>query len=100
MKYAFNILRGRARQRGHSFDLTFAEYESFALQTGYAELKGKTKHSLSIDRKNPALGYHRDNIRAITLSLNSRLRFAKMPDYLREEMIEAEKASMALAATN
>jgi hypothetical protein len=58
LKYSFGKLRARAKERGHAFTLTFADYEAFAKQTGYAELKGKTKHSLSINRRtnsNPML---------------------------------------------
>lgn len=86
LKYSFGKLRNRAKERGHAFTLTFEQYEQFAKQTGYAELKGKTKHSLSINRKRNGEGYHVDNIEAVTLSVNSRLRYAPLPPYLREEM--------------
>lgn len=89
----YNNLRKRARQRGHAFVLSYADYERFAVETGYAALKGKEKHSLSIDRIRPELGYAIENIRAVTLSVNSRLRFAPLPDYLRAEMELAERAA-------
>lgn len=91
LKYSFNLFRNRARHRGHAFELTFQEYEKFARETGYDKLKGKHKHSLSIHRKDGALGYRMDNIAAVSLSLNSRLEFANIPDYLEAEMMEAEK---------
>jgi hypothetical protein len=97
LKYSFAHLRQRAKERGHAFTLTFADYEAFAIQTGYDKLKGKTKHSLSIHRKENHRGYEKDNISAVTLSLNSRLRFANMPDWLREEMHEAERASQQVS---
>jgi hypothetical protein len=95
LKYAFAKLRNRAKERGHSFSLTFAEYEKFAIQTGYAELKGKTKYSLSIDRRDPSRGYHSDNIRAVSLSLNTRLQWANIPAWLKEEMVEAERQALS-----
>jgi hypothetical protein len=92
LKYSFNLLRNRARHRGHAFELSFEQYEAFARETGYDKLKGKHKHSLSIHRKNNALGYRADNIAAVSLSLNSRLAFANIPDYLKQEMLEAQRA--------
>jgi hypothetical protein len=91
LKYAFKNLRNRAKQRGHAFQLTFEQYEKFARETGYAEQKGKTKYSLSIDRRDPSLGYRADNIRAVTLSLNSRYQYAGIPDYILAEIEAAEK---------
>lgn len=95
LKYSFVKLRARAKERGHSFSLTFEEYEKFAIETGYAQLKGKTKYSLSIDRRNPARGYHSDNIRAVSLSLNTRLAWANIPAWLRDEMVEAERQALS-----
>lgn len=98
LKYSFHKLRNRAKERGHTFTITFADYERFALETGYAELKGRTKHCLSIHRKEDHIGYEPGNIQAVTVSLNSRLKWANIPDYIKAEMIEAEQR--ALAATN
>jgi hypothetical protein len=95
MKYSFGKLKHRAKERGHEFSLSLEDYEKFARETGYAELKGKTKHSLSIHRKNNSRGYHMDNISAVTLSVNSRLQWANIPDWLRAEMQEAESKSIA-----
>lgn len=86
LKYVFQKLRYRAKERGHAFVLTFAEYEKFAIETGYAALKGKSAHSLSIHRKDDAGPYALDNIAAVSLSMNSRLQFSNMPDYLKAEM--------------
>jgi hypothetical protein len=49
LRYSFNKLRWRAKERGHAFKLTFEQYERFALASGYAENKGKTAESFSID---------------------------------------------------
>lgn len=75
LKYSFGNLRRRARQRGKEFLLTFEEYREFAVKTDYARMKGKTSLSLSIDRINNDGPYAAWNIRAITLSENSRKQF-------------------------
>ncbi len=72
LKYSFNKLRNRARERGKEFSLRFKEYERFAKKTKYDQLKGKSGLSLSIDRKDNSQGYYVGNIRAITISENSR----------------------------
>ena len=79
LKYSFWKLKHRARERGHSFLLTFDEYKEFSIQSGYAEWKGKTAESLSINRIDPEKGYQKDNIEAVTLSYNSRLQHAPIP---------------------
>lgn len=99
LKYAFHNLRNRARHRGHKFTLTFEEYEEFAIRTGYAALKGKTAQSLSIHRKDDKRGYHSDNIAAVTLSMNTRLKYANIPAWLRDEWMAAEKEAALQNAT-
>lgn len=91
LKYAFSHLRGRAKERGHDFKLTFEQYQKFAVEIGYDQLKGKHAHSLSINRKDNSKGYHIDNIEAVTLSHNSRLRYANMPAWLKAEMLAVER---------
>lgn len=76
LKYCFNKLRNRAKERGHEFKLAFEEYCEFALKTDYFKLKGRTKYALSIHRKDDTKGYEKDNIEALTLSENIKLRFA------------------------
>ena len=66
LKYAYNKLKYRAKERGHEFSLTFAEYEAFAIKTDYAKLKGRSGLSLSINRKNPNKGYSKSNIETMT----------------------------------
>lgn len=93
LKYFFKKLRDRAKERKKPFDLTYAEYEEFARQTGYDKFRGKTKYSLTIHRIKNHLGYTRSNIAAVTLSLNARLQFAPLPAYLRAEMEDALRKS-------
>jgi hypothetical protein len=97
LKYSFGKLRARAKERGHAFGLTFEDYHTFAIQTGYDKLKGKTRHSLSINRKQNHLGYTRDNIEAVSLSLNSRIAYSNMPAWMIEDMKREEAASRQAA---
>lgn len=76
-RYFYNKLKHRAGERGHSFTLTFEEYCHFAKTSGYMEHKGKTAASLSIDREDESKGYSADNIRAVTLSFNTRRRYVQ-----------------------
>lgn len=99
LKYFFNKLKQRAKERRHEFTLTFGQYESFCLNTDYHKLKGKTSLSLSIDRKDGKRGYHADNIQAITLRENTRKEYVP---YFREQKyqpdaddIRAAEAAMA-----
>lgn len=77
--YHFNKLKYRALERGHQFGLTVEEYARFWFESGYGERHGKTAQSLSINRLDNRRGYFADNIEAIPLSVNARLRFA--PQY-------------------
>lgn len=65
------------------FTLTLSQYIELATQTGYADGKGKTAQSLSLDRIDPAHGYEPGNLRVVTLQENSRLRWAPLPAHLR-----------------
>lgn len=68
-------LKYRAAERGIEFKLTLEEYTEFWNSSGYGLLHGKTSHSLSIDRIDSSKGYVKGNIRAVTLSYNSRRQF-------------------------
>ena len=70
MKHVFNTLRQNAKRRGKSFELTFEQFEQFAISTDYMAGKGIQKESFSIDRIDPKRGYSIDNIRVITNSEN------------------------------
>lgn len=91
----FQKLRTNARRRGHAFTLTLPRFEELVRASGYLERKGKTAKSLSIDRIDPRRGYHDDNVRVVTLSVNSRLRYVdRLPQWMREEL-EKELAKTA-----
>lgn len=70
-KAAYQNLRSSAKRRGKAFDLTYEEFLRFAIKTDYVTRKGKTRHSLSIDRIRNEEGYHKDNIRVLPLGQNS-----------------------------
>lgn len=91
LNYIFQTLKDNAKRRGKDFTLTLDEFKEFCEKTGYDKKRGKTAWSLSIDRRDPCLGYSKDNIRAITLSDNSKLAngtIVDVPDYLK--LVEEE----------
>ena len=92
LRYFFNKLRYRARERGKVFSLTFEYYCKLVRASGYLEKKGKTATSLSIDRIDEKLGYVPGNVQVITLSENSRK--AWVP-YYRQLQEDAEAAVAA-----
>jgi hypothetical protein len=96
LRYSFGNLRRRAKQRGHFFDLTFEQYEHFSLTTGYAALKGKDAKSLSIHRRDDAKGYTLSNITHCSLSLNSRIQWSNMPQWMKDEMLLHEQGKLKL----
>lgn len=87
---ALNNIRKRARQRGHVFSLTREEFTELVTKSGWLEKRGKTAKSLSIDRIDSRLGYQTGNVRVLTLSQNSRLKYAPLPGWMKAEMEKAE----------
>jgi hypothetical protein len=81
VEYTFAKIRSRAKERGHAFTLTIDEFREFVARTDYMQRKGKTGASLSIDRIRNEEGYHRDNIRVLTLSENA-TRLRKAPEHV------------------
>ncbi len=78
LKYHFNKLRNRAKERGHAFTLSFAKYEFICIEAGWVqENRGKTGNAYSIDRVRSAEGYHDDNVQVMTLSENCRKRYVE-----------------------
>lgn len=71
VRYAFNNLRTNAKRRGHTFTLTFNQFQLFAVKTEYIVNKGTTRDSYSIDRIDPTKGYSIHNIQILTLAQNS-----------------------------
>jgi hypothetical protein len=75
LKAWYDTLKMNAKRRGKEFTLTLEQFSEFCKKTGYDEKKGKTADSLSIDRRRDTEGYHANNIRAITLSENTKRQF-------------------------
>jgi hypothetical protein len=71
LEYLYISWRDNAKRRGKDFTVTFDEFKEFCKETKYDELRGRTSLSLSIDRVRNYEGYHKDNIRAITIHDNS-----------------------------
>jgi hypothetical protein len=86
-KYAFNNLKQNAKRRGKVFELTFEQFQQFAVETEYMAGKGITKHGLHIDRIDPEKGYLIQNIRVLTNSENV-IRHRK---YMNAQFDEGEK---------
>ncbi len=82
-KYVYANLRGNARRRKKDFSLTFEEFISFISENDYMKLRGRGRLCLSIDRKRNWEGYHKDNIRTITVASNASKR--NYVDYFRNE---------------
>lgn len=91
LQYLFLTIKGNAKRREKSFTLTFKEFIKFCKNTDYDMLKGKKALCLSIDRINPLIGYCKENIRAITISDNSKRARGVILDIDTEwQMIEIE----------
>lgn len=74
IKYLYGYWRGNCIRRGKDFSVTFDEFKVFIKETDYDKLKGRTKLCLSVDRDNNDFGYHAWNIKALTVSENSKKR--------------------------
>lgn len=72
LRYAYSALKNNAKRRGKQFTLTYAQFAKFCKDTGYIEKKGTSSYCLSVDRIDSEKGYSIDNIRAITVSENSK----------------------------
>lgn len=71
LRYAYDNLRNRAKQRNVKFTITFEYYKKFCEETGYAAGKGRKPSSLTIDRIKVWIGYEPGNLQVLTKSDNS-----------------------------
>jgi hypothetical protein len=91
LKYAFDNLRNRARQRGHEFKLSNERYEELALESGWLnEKRGRRSDSLSINRIKSHIGYTDTNVEIIPYGENSRLAHVHFP--AKVALSESDKA--------
>jgi hypothetical protein len=91
MKAAFSSLRDSAKERNIPFNLSFADFESFAVRCRLLQGRGRQKDSWHVDRidEDDPRGYHKDNINKASNSENAqkenrRRRWAKLRGYLGE----------------
>jgi hypothetical protein len=70
IKAAYYILKENAKRRGKVFELSFEEFEQFAIKTDYIKKKGITAQSFHIDRKEETGGYTAGNLQLLTNSQN------------------------------
>lgn len=70
VKYAYNNLKNRARQRGKGFSLTLCQFRKFCIKTSYIAGKGVSMQSYTIDRIDNRKGYHIDNIQVLSKEEN------------------------------
>jgi cupin superfamily acireductone dioxygenase involved in methionine salvage len=71
MKASYYSHRDNAKRRGIPFELTFEQFEAFAIKYDLVINSGTKKHSLTIDRIRHDKGYTKDNIQVLSLSENS-----------------------------
>lgn len=101
-KYAFNKLRNRAGERGHSFTLSFGKFKEL-WDSGLAKNHGRGIGFLSIDRIRNEFGYSDDNVRLLLYSENSRKKY--VPFFARQfhqdnpDEQDIKKAEAAMAAS-
>lgn len=86
LTYAYAKLRSNAKRRGHGFALTLQEFARLCEGTGYLESRGRMRDCLSIDRIDSRKGYSADNVRVVSVSMNSRLRNAPLSGWMRDEL--------------
>ncbi len=69
-KAAYIRLKYHAKERHKVFEITFEFFMSITRMQEYVDYKGKRKHMLTLDRRDPLLGYVEGNIRVITNAEN------------------------------
>ena len=74
VKAAYTALRTNAKRRGIYFGISFVEWERFCTETGYIELKGTGATDMTIDRKDPRMGYIYSNMQLLTNTANVKKR--------------------------
>lgn len=71
---AYDNLRTNAKRRGIYFGISLEEFKRFCTETGYIELKGTGALDMTIDRKEPHLGYIYSNMQLLTNAENIKKR--------------------------
>src|SRR5690242_8318139 len=76
VRYSFNNLRNRAKQRGLVFTITLEQFRDWCHKVKYIGFKGRSSESFTIDRIHNDLGYHIDNIQVMTKGANVKKYFS------------------------
>jgi len=63
---AYQNLKDNAKRRKKEFNLSFDEFQRFAVESKYILKRGKKKDSFHIDRIDESRGYTIDNIQVLT----------------------------------
>ena len=71
VRYTYYYVKNNAKRRKKEFLITLHQFREFCEESGYIESKGKQRWSMSIDRIDNEKGYSIDNIRLLSLGLNS-----------------------------
>ena len=66
MRRCYRNLKSNAKRRGKEFDLTFEQFEAFAVRTDYINKRGIMPDGYTIDRIDNTKGYTISNIRVLT----------------------------------
>ncbi len=92
VRYAFNNLRNRAKQRGVIFTITLAQFRDWCTKVTYIGFAGRSSESFTIDRKHNDVGYHIDNIQVLTKRDNIKKYF--FYDYRSKTAVVAEEPNV------
>lgn len=63
-------LKHNAKRRGKAFDLTFEQFQAFAVRTGYMKKKGRFQDNWHIDRILEEAGYTYNNLQVLHNGIN------------------------------
>ena len=85
---SYLILKAHAKERGIEFSLSKEYWGKFCEETEYHLLKGIGKNDLTVDRKDPRMGYVEGNIQILTMKQNRRKGFTDMK--LLKESVEKD----------
>lgn len=71
VSYTYYLRQSRAKERGHSWDISLKDFRKWCKENNYIKNKGKKAGSASIDRIDPNKGYTYENMQVLSLSDNS-----------------------------
>lgn len=78
MKACYKNLKDNAKRRGKFFDLTFEQFEKFAISVDLIKKRGRSSESYTVDRIDNDKGYTIENIQVLTKGANTIKRHRKL----------------------